>query len=473
MGVLSVNRNFYFFGIFFTALQLFLNSFHSILYLKNGIKTRYLESFPIWFLVLNFVAIIGLLILLKYYYHKKYWITLVAAVIFGGASFFHAVVIYFMLTAQRLESAFIGSYNLVLLASMLYGISLIASYARKRYWLKIAGILLLILGMALTVTFIWGLNSQDFELRCTLDKIQIGITMVGGFLPLPFIMNFRKELKAMNSGKGKPTISKLLKVCAFAIIVLVGIPSINLTYDSMAGVLRNKTPSERAKRLAEPFEARIFVNDKGKSLPYRLMKPLNYDPTKRYPLAVCLHHGGGNGTENIIQIETSEFAQTLAEPENREKYPAFIFVPQSPPGSSFGGIPNYPQIDDLVFESITALEKEFAIDERRRYVMGVSLGGFGSWHFIGTRPEKFAAAMPICGGGNPEHAENMVDIPIWAFHGEQDWNVPVKLSREMIKGIRKAGGKPKYIEFEGIGHNIWGAVDETPGKLEWLFAQKR
>ena len=375
--------------------------------------------------------------------------------------------------AQRLESAFIGSYNLQLLALIGYGICILVSSTRKRYWLKIAGVSMLILGIALTVSFIWSLNTLDFELRRVFDKIHIGITMVGGLLPLPFILNFREELRLLPSENGKFGTSKIIKACLIALTVLVLIPSINLIRDGIENVLVNKTPSEQEKRLAEPFEALTFVNAEGQSLPYRLMKPLDYNPQEKYPLAVCLHHGGGNGIENVMQIQTSELAQVLAKPENRKKYPAFLFVPQCPPGSSFGGIPNYPKIDDLVFEAMAALEKEFSIDEKRRYVMGVSLGGFGSWNFIGVRPDLFAAAMPICGGGNPEHAKNMVDIPIWAFHGELDWNVPVKLSRDMVNGIRKAGGSPKYMEFEGTGHNIWDSVDETPGKLEWLFAQKR
>ena len=473
MRLLEVNRNFYFFGIFFAAIQLFLNTFQSVLYLQNGVKTRYLESFPTWFLIANLIAIISLLILLNYYYHKKYWTALVAAIIFGGTGFLHAVVVYFMLTAQRLESAFIGTYNLQLLALVLYGVCLLVSSTRKRCWLRIAGVFLLILGVALSVTFIWSLNSQDFELRRALDKTHIGITMLGGLLPMPFIFNFWEELKLLKSKNRKLPTTKFAKVCLLAITILALAPCASLTRDSVENILRNKTPSERARLLAHPFEARTFVNKEGQSLPYRLLRPLNYDSRKKYPLAVCLHHGGGNGTENVIQIETSELARSLAKPENREKYPAFIFVPQCPPGSSFGGIPNYPKIDDLVFEAMADLEAEFSIDEKRRYVMGVSLGGFGSWHFIGSRPQLFAAAMPICGGGNIDHAKNMADIPIWAFHGEIDTNVPVKLSRDMINAVQKAGGNPKYIEFKNKGHNIWGMVDETPGKLEWLFAQKQ
>jgi predicted peptidase len=246
----------------------------------------------------------------------------------------------------------------------------------------------------------------------------------------------------------------------------------------MASCSENKTPAywekwnfERAQKLAQLFEARTFVNNQGEQLLYRLLKPLNYDAKKKYPLVVCLHHGGVHGNDNIAQL-SSEPAPLLSNPINRSKYPAFLFVPQCPKGSQFGGIPNF-SIDSLVFEAIGALEKEFKIDTSRRYVAGISGGGFGTWHFICTRPKMFAAAIPICGGGDPGFAKQIKDIPVWAFHGEKDTNVPVAYSKDMIEAMKKEGGNPKYTEFACAGHYIWDRVENTPGLLDWLFAQKR
>ncbi|MGV3503719.1 MAG: dienelactone hydrolase family protein [Adhaeribacter sp.] len=230
-----------------------------------------------------------------------------------------------------------------------------------------------------------------------------------------------------------------------------------------------KGPIE-AQKLAKSFEAHSFVGNKGDTLKYLFQKPLHYDPAKKYPLVVCLH---GGPAMKPRPLELTEPAPLLFKQENREKYPAFLFVPQAPPGILWGGTTNIPAIDSLVFETIQALEEEFAIDEKRRYVAGISGGGYGSWYFISTRPEMFAAAIPICGEGNPELAKNMVDIPVWAFHGDVDRNVPVSGSRKMIEAIRKAGGNPRYSEFSGVGHNVWPEVSKTPGLLDWLFAQKK
>jgi predicted peptidase len=188
---------------------------------------------------------------------------------------------------------------------------------------------------------------------------------------------------------------------------------------------------------------------------------------------VCLHGGGGRGTDNLIQIEGSWTAQLLSEQPNREKYPAFVFAPQCPPTASWGGLPGGQVYDSIVFEAIALLEKEFNIDASRRYVMGESLGGYGSWHFITARPQMFAAAVPICGGGDPSQANTIADIPVWAFHGAKDRSVPVRLSREMIEAMKQAGGNPKYTEYSDEGHIISKQVMDTPGLLDWLFEQSQ
>ncbi len=115
----------------------------------------------------------------------------------------------------------------------------------------------------------------------------------------------------------------------------------------------------------------------------------------------------------------------------------------------------------------------FPIDGSRLYVMGTSGGGFGSWYFIGMHPDVFAAAIPRCGGGDPELGPNMVKVAVWAFHGENDLVAPVSGSRNMIEAIKKAGGTPRFTEFPGAGHGIDKEFQDTPGVLDRLFAQKR
>ena len=171
-------------------------------------------------------------------------------------------------------------------------------------------------------------------------------------------------------------------------------------------------------------------------------------------------------TEQIISVNS---AQTLLPffPATGTNTRHFTLMPQCPKG--FG----WQSIDGPIYEIIKELESEFKIDEKRRYVMGISGGGYGSWYFITAKPEMFAAAIPICGGGDPSLAAKIANVPVWAFHGEDDNLVPVRFSREMIDGIKKAGGNPKYTEYPDAGHNIWNQVVSTPGLMDWLFEQKR
>ena len=137
----------------------------------------------------------------------------------------------------------------------------------------------------------------------------------------------------------------------------------------LRGEIKNKMtagsnqPPQRSE-LAEPFEARFFVGHSGDTVRYRLMKPLNYDLKKKYPLVACLHHGGAHGSDNSIQIDGAGAAQFLSLYTNRIKYPAFIFVPQCP--KNLG----WQDIDAPVFETIDWLETVFPVNTKKIYVTG-------------------------------------------------------------------------------------------------------
>jgi predicted peptidase len=99
------------------------------------------------------------------------------------------------------------------------------------------------------------------------------------------------------------------------------------------------------------------------------------------------------------------------------------------------------------------------------------MGGFGTWSIAAKYPERWAAMVPICGGGNPSKAELIKDIPCWCFHGDKDSAVPVEKSREMIKALKAAGGNPNYTEYPGVGHNSWDKAYGTAELYEWMLKQ--
>ena len=468
-----MNRNFYILGIFFTGL-LFLNGLlQSFFYFQLGSRIFSFESFMPWFFVVNFISLFWILILLKYYHHKSYWFTFSTGALAAIASLCHTFVFYNLLEARELINYLPITFLITQGTGLLYGISLIFSEAGERPWLKFAGVFIFFLELFLLTTFVWAMQSGDVLGNTNVEKYQQWASLVGNILPLLFIMNFWSELKEEKAERGQNALQKSFNgligfagIIAFFFTLFIG-PQLG---SEVAWFVQQPL---RAPKVAQPFEARTYVNSTGDTLKYRFMKPLNYDPQKKYPIVVTLHGGAGSGTNNILQVDGSWTAQILSKQENRKKYPCFIFVPQCPLGSSWGVIPQFPVVDSLVFEAILALEDEFAIDENPRYVMGQSLGGYGSWHFISTRPEMFAAAVPICGGGDPTLAQNIVDVPVWAFHGRNDRIIPVSGSREMFEAIKNAGGNPRYTEFPDEGHIISESFENTSGLLDWIFAQKR
>ena len=230
----------------------------------------------------------------------------------------------------------------------------------------------------------------------------------------------------------------------------------------------------------EDYEARTFQGPDGQTLPYRLLTPANYDAQKKYPLVLFLHGAGERGTDNKAQLR--HCAPAFAKAEAREKYPCFVVVPQCPPEQKWADIdwrlekpvqavePSAAM--KLTLAIIAALEKEFSIDPDRRYVSGISMGGMGTWDLITREPERWAAAVPICGGGDPTKAARAAKVAIWAFHGDMDKAVPVAQTRNMIAGLVAAGAKPLYSEYPNVAHDSWTPAYQEPELFPWLFAQR-
>lgn len=216
---------------------------------------------------------------------------------------------------------------------------------------------------------------------------------------------------------------------------------------------------------------------------YQVLPPAKIEAGKKYPLVLFLHGAGERGTDNQGQLKY--FPDLMAKAEYREKYPCFVVAPQCRNDKKWSEVPwgekKSVAMDekpgDQMNVAIAALKKTLAenpIDEKRVYLTGLSMGGYGSWELAMRHPEWFAAVAPICGGGDETHAKALVGLPVWAWHGDKDGAVPVERSRQMIEAIKKAGGEPKYTEIAGGGHNVWDQAYQDPnGIIPWMFEQKR
>jgi predicted peptidase len=232
----------------------------------------------------------------------------------------------------------------------------------------------------------------------------------------------------------------------------------------------------------EAYQARVFGTDASRQLKYRLLVPANYSATgtESYPLVLFLHGAGERGDDNTKQLVhgTKEFVTA----ENRKKYPCFVVAPQCPDGKRWVEVDwsadSHKQPEEsislvLTRELLQSLTKEFRIDSKRLYVTGLSMGGFGTWDLITRTPDLFAAAVPICGGADEGLAGRVAGLPLWVFHGDKDTVVKPERSRRMLAAIEKAGGKPKYTEYPGVGHDSWTTTYANPEVMAWLFTQKR
>lgn len=472
-----MNKSLYRFGAFFLGLIAACNLVQGIFQLLFGNQLFMQSSFIVWFLMMHTVSITGVIVVQKYYYHQKYWAAFYTGIIAALAGVCYAVVISIMLLSRTLYSYQIPTLLISLAITIIYAIALIFSGTRKKAWLKVAGAYILVVGLILVTSIAGPLVFKNVQINGVLKKIPQWASIAGSLISIPFMMHFLREIKLLKADNADSSDKEssddiLITVRSLALVIVLIIGGFVAT-EGYSGIYWGKRNFESTKALARLFEARIFVNSKGDTLRYRLLKPLNYDPQKQYPLVVSLPFGGQPGTDTIRQLEGAAAAEILSTDINRKKYPAFIFVPNCPAGSGWGGIANYPSVDTLVYKAITALDTVFSIDAKRRYVTGISRGGYGSWHFICTRPDLFAAAIPVCGGEDPKFAPGIVGVAVWAFHGAKDQNVPVAGSRGMIEAMRKSGQKPKYTEYPNEGHNIWYQVSTTPGLWDWLFAQKR
>lgn len=229
------------------------------------------------------------------------------------------------------------------------------------------------------------------------------------------------------------------------------------------------------------LEPREFSDEQGKTLKYRLMKPADYHPNKKYPLVVFLHGAGERGDDNVAQLKHG--VKNFASDEHRKQYPCFVLVPQCPAGekwvnvdwsSSKSDMPTDPsQSLKLTMAIVQSMIENSGVDRTRIYVTGLSMGGYGTWDALSRYSEWIAAAAPICGGGDPTQVEKFASVPIWAFHGGKDEIVRPERSRQMIEALKKIGVEAKYTEYESAGHDSWTATYADPAFHQWLFAQRR
>jgi predicted peptidase len=184
--------------------------------------------------------------------------------------------------------------------------------------------------------------------------------------------------------------------------------------------------------------------------------PQEYDERDQWPLVVFLHGSGDRGHDPSMMHDCGILRRRLY---------SIIVAPQCLPSISWE--------PDAIAALIQCVSHRYRVDRDRVYLVGYSMGGYGTWATAAAHPEIFAAIVPIAGGGNPALAKSLATIPIWAFHGKNDKTVPIDQTNRMVEAIRAAGGQPNVTILTNEGHGICENVWERDDLWQWLFQKSR
>ena len=209
-----------------------------------------------------------------------------------------------------------------------------------------------------------------------------------------------------------------------------------------------------------PASAAIRIK---RTMHYLVQFPAGYDADgRKWPLLVFLHGSGERG-QNINQVAMNGPPKLIAA---GMKLPFIVVSPQCPDGQPWYG----SEVDALIEQ----LTHTYRVDFKRVYLTGLSLGGYGTWDAAIFNPERYAAIVPVSSGGPcPEDAVRLKNVPVWAFHGANDPEVPLQEAKQYVSTVISAGGNAKLTIYPDAGHDVWTETYANPEVYSWLLAHAR
>ena len=225
--------------------------------------------------------------------------------------------------------------------------------------------------------------------------------------------------------------------------------------------------------VSDPIKQTFIDKQNGNKLPYCLYLPDKYSSSKKYPVILFLHGAGEIGSDNTSQLNNIKNMFTY----NADYIAQSILIcPQTP---------EWWHLDRNVYEDgqgtltsaihlLQEIQNKYSCDKNRTYLTGLSMGSFATWEVLERYGDMFAAAVPVCGGGNEMNAQSYVDIPIVMYHGTADPTVSFQSSQRTYDAILAAGGtKALLIPLEGVAHDAWKNAYADRNMFAWLFAQDK
>ena len=236
----------------------------------------------------------------------------------------------------------------------------------------------------------------------------------------------------------------------------------------------------------QDYEKHVLI-DGTDTLPYRVLLPVNYRPSEKYPLLLFLHGAGERGNDNMAQLVHG--GKLFVKDSIRLKFPAIVVFPQCPQNSFWSNVDFKMNGDKRVLQFkpdgeptaamrmllllLPKLQKDFSINKSQVYVGGLSMGGMGTFELVNRMPKTFAAAFAVCGGGNTASAKQLSKTAWWIFHGEEDPIVPYQLSLDMYEAIRQTGAEVRMSLYPTVDHSSWDIAFKEKELLGWLFKHKK
>jgi predicted peptidase len=212
------------------------------------------------------------------------------------------------------------------------------------------------------------------------------------------------------------------------------------------------------------FLDRVYKAPDGKEYKYVLFVPAAYSPKEPAPVILFLHGAGERGTDGKRQANVG-IGKAIKKDE--KSFPFITVMPQAEKTWKAGS-----EDADRALAILEEVQKEYKTDPKRVCLTGLSMGGVGTWSLAAKYPDRWAAIVPICGPGDVATAAAIKDLPCWCFWGDKD-NFANKSMPKMVEALKDAGGKPKFTEYPGVGHNSWDMAYGTKELYDWLIMQKK
>lgn len=230
---------------------------------------------------------------------------------------------------------------------------------------------------------------------------------------------------------------------------------------SLVGVAPIYAEEKAGTQSVQKFEKQVPVK-----LDYLLYLPADYKPDgdKKWPVIMFLHGSGERGTD-IEKVKVHGPPKLLANNTDLAIKNFIVISPQCPPDQRSWDA-------QAVMSLLDEVTSKHNVDKDRIYLTGLSMGGYGTWEILSRYGDRFAAAAPICGGGNPSAARRMRSVPLWVFHGEKDPVVPISQSEDMVEALKKAGAEPKFTRYPEAQHDSWTMTYNNPELYAWFLEHK-